>query len=62
MRSQVDPSRGATVIFAAYTDVTEHSGVKSGIVSEENVTGERSSINEISMVDNSLRISLSQAT
>jgi hypothetical protein len=56
MRSWVDPSRGATAIPEANTEVIEKSGVKSGIISEEYDTGARSNNNAINNDDNSLRI------
>ena len=56
MRVWVDPSKGATVIRWPYTAVRGHSGLKSGIASEEKDMGERHKNREISNVENALRI------
>jgi hypothetical protein len=58
MGSWVDPSRDATAINEAVAEVTEQSGEKSGIFSEEKDMGDRSNNNAISKDDNSLSIYL----
>jgi hypothetical protein len=50
------PSMAATARRTTYTEVTEHSGVKSGIASEEKDIGESSKNSVISNVESSLRI------
>jgi hypothetical protein len=59
MASLLDPSRDATTIIEADTEITEQSGEKSGMLADENDTGERSNNQAISKDDNSLRIYLS---